>query len=60
MYKFISVFDLSLSLSLSLSLDSIESTGALSADTLVLEALRILINKCTHFLSELDDITCGN
>ena len=35
---------------------SVESTGALSADTLVLEAIRVMIGKCNHFLSELDRI----
>ncbi|XP_003386510.1 PREDICTED: DNA-directed RNA polymerases I and III subunit RPAC1-like isoform X2 [Amphimedon queenslandica] len=35
---------------------SVESTGALSADTLVLEAIRVMIEKCNHFISELDRI----
>lgn len=33
---------------------SVESTGALSSDTLVLEALRVLMDKCSHFLTEID------
>ena len=33
---------------------SIESTGALAPDILMCEAMKILIGKCRHFLSELD------
>ena len=33
---------------------SVESVGALSADMLVLQALQILMDKCTHFLEQLD------
>lgn len=33
---------------------SVESTGALAADLLVVEAVRVLMDKCTHFLSELN------
>ena len=33
---------------------SVESTGALSSDTLVCESIRVLLGKCRHFLSELD------
>ncbi len=34
---------------------SIESTGALAADVLFSEAVRVLMAKCAHFRSELDD-----
>ena len=47
---------LSSSLSVPPLIVSVESTGALSADTLVLEAIRVMIGKCNHFLSELDRI----
>ncbi|CAH3178811.1 unnamed protein product [Porites lobata] len=33
---------------------SVESTGALSSDVLVCEAIKVLLGKCRHFLSELD------
>ncbi|XP_068684097.1 DNA-directed RNA polymerases I and III subunit RPAC1-like isoform X2 [Montipora capricornis] len=33
---------------------SVESTGALSPDVLVCESLKVLVEKCRHFLSELD------
>jgi DNA-directed RNA polymerase I and III subunit RPAC1 len=33
---------------------SVESTGALPSDVLVLEAIEVLMSKCTHFISELD------
>lgn len=33
---------------------SVESTGALSSDTLVCESIKVLLGKCRHFLSELD------
>ena len=33
---------------------SVESTGALHPDVLVCEAIKVLIGKCRHFLSELD------
>ena len=36
---------------------SVESTGALSADTLVVEALKILIDKCTAFITAIDGMT---
>ena len=35
---------------------SVESTGALEPDQLVVEAVKVLMDKCTHFLSELDHI----
>ena len=35
---------------------SVESTGALASNILVLEALKILISKCDQFLGELDVI----
>ena len=37
-----------------LNLVSVESTGALSSDVLVCEAIKVLLGKCRHFLSELD------
>jgi hypothetical protein len=33
---------------------SVESTGALSADVLVNEAIKLLKTKCTQFLAEMD------
>lgn len=36
------------------TLVSVESTGALSSDTLVCESIKVLLGKCRHFLSELD------
>ena len=36
---------------------SVESTGALPPDLLVEEAVKVLMNKCTHFLSELDHLS---
>ena len=42
---------------LSLSTVSVESTGALPPDLLVEEAVKVLMNKCTHFLSELNHLS---
>lgn len=36
---------------------SVESTGALTPDVLVVEAIKIMMNKCTHFMKELDNLT---
>lgn len=44
------------SLSLSLSV-SVESTGILSPDVLISEAINVLIAKCQKFLTELDSVT---
>ena len=35
---------------------SVESTGALVPDVLVVEAIKIMMNKCTHFMKELDNL----
>ena len=34
---------------------SVESTGALAADILVSEAIKLLIGKCAHFLEEMEN-----
>ena len=39
---------------------SVESTGALPPETLVSEAIKVLIGKCRHFLQELDDTESGS
>ena len=36
---------------------SVESTGSLPPDVLVGEAVKVLMTKCTRFLTELDHIT---
>ena len=36
---------------------SVESTGALPPNLLVVEAIKVLMNKCTHFLSELNHVS---
>ena len=36
---------------------SVESTGALTPDLLVVEAVKVLMDKCTHFISELDRLS---
>ncbi|KAL5463431.1 hypothetical protein EMCRGX_G032326 [Ephydatia muelleri] len=36
---------------------SVESTGALAPDVLVVEAIKIMMGKCTHFMEELDNLT---
>ena len=36
---------------------SVESTGALSPNILMEEAVKVLINKCRFFLTELDKLT---
>ena len=41
----------------SLSSVSVESTGALPPHVLVEEAVKVLMNKCTQFLTELNHIT---
>lgn len=35
---------------------TVESTGALSPDVLVSEAIKILFDKCKHFIAELDAV----
>ena len=40
---------------LSYILVSVESTGALAADILVSEAIKLLIGKCAHFLEEMEN-----
>ncbi|XP_064402889.1 DNA-directed RNA polymerases I and III subunit RPAC1-like [Halichondria panicea] len=36
---------------------SVESSGALPPDTLMVEAIKVLREKCTHFLEELNELT---
>ncbi len=40
-----------------LSVVSVESSGALPPDTLMVEAIKVLREKCTHFLDELNELT---
>lgn len=35
---------------------SVESTGALAPDVLVIEAVKIMMGKCSHFMNELDNL----
>ncbi len=42
---------------LPLSVVSVESSGALPPDTLMMEAIKVLREKCTHFLEELNELT---
>ena len=40
-----------------LSVVSVESSGALPPDTLMVEAIKVLREKCTYFLEELNELT---